>query len=299
LVHAHPHEHPEFKEKNQLKLGIILILTAVYMIAEFLGGIFTNSLALMADAGHMLSDVAALGLSFFAIWLAAKPASPQRTYGFYRTEILAAFINGLALVGIATFIIYEAYTRLSSPPEVKAPIMVIIAIGGLIINVIGALLLHKSSKESLNIKGAFLHIIGDLLGSIGTIIAGLIIWIWNFYLADPIISFIIAILILISAIQLVIEASNVLLEATPSHISVETIREAILELPIVDDVHDLHVWSISSKNIALSVHVVTNAPDHAKVLCTIDELIKEKFGIHHLTIQIEPQGFHKGICSFY
>jgi len=296
LVHAH--EHEGFEEKNQYKLGIILILTAGYMVAEFFGGLYTNSLALMADAGHMLSDVAALGLSFFAIWLSLKPASPQRTYGFYRTEILAAFINGLALVGIAVFIIYEAYTRISAPPEVKAPVMVVIATGGLMINIIGAMLLHRSSKESLNIKGAFLHIIGDLLGSVGTIIAGLIIWIWGFYLADPIISFIIAALILFSAVRLVIEASNILLESTPSHISTEAIREAILELPFVDDVHDLHVWSISSKNIALSVHVVTDTSDSAKILCIIDDLIQEKFGIHHLTVQIEPPGFHEGVCSF-
>ena len=268
------------------------------MVAEFFGGLFTNSLALMADAGHMLSDVGALGLSFFAIWLISKPASSERTYGFYRTEILVAFVNGLALVGIAAFIIYEAYGRIFTPPEVKAPVMVIIAIGGLLINIVGVYLLHEASKENLNIQGAFLHILGDLLGSVGTIIAGIMIWVWNFYLADPIISFIIAGLILISAVQLIIEAANILLEASPSHINVEAIKEAIMELPFVKDVHDLHVWSISSKNIALSVHVVATIPDCNMVLCTIDSLIQEKFGIDHSTIQIEPEDFHEGICSF-
>lgn len=298
MEHHHNHEHDRHDHENKFKLGIILFLTAGYMIAEFFGGIFTNSLALLADAGHMLSDVAALSLSFFAIWLSLKPASPTRTYGFYRTEILAALINGVALVGIAVFIIYEAYQRIFTLPEIKAPLMIAIAIGGLIINIIGVLLLHGSSKENLNIKGAFLHIIGDLLGSIGTIIAGFIILIWNFNLADPIISFIIAALILISAIRLVIEATNVLLEATPSHINVESIKEAILEIPLVEDVHDLHVWSISSKNIALSVHVVSASANCGPILCTIDGLIKEKFGINHSTIQIEPKEFHEGKCCF-
>jgi cobalt-zinc-cadmium efflux system protein len=266
------------------------------MIVEFIGGIYTNSLALTADAGHMLSDVGALALSYFAIWISSKPATPQKTYGYFRTEILAAFINGITLVGIALFIIYEAYLRIATPPEVKASTMIIIAIGGLIVNIIGAFLLHKESKENLNIQGAFLHIIGDLLGSIGTIIAGIIILRWNFYLADPIISIIIALLILYSSISLINEAVHVLMESTPSHINVETIKESILEIPEVIDVHDLHVWSIASNKIALSVHVVTNYLENQQILCTIDNLLKEKFNIEHSTIQIEPVNFHESGC---
>lgn len=298
MSHSRHHHNHEPDRENRYKLSIILLLTAGYMVAEFFGGLFTNSLALIADSGHMLSDVAALGLSFFAIWLTLKPAPPEKTYGYYRTEILAAFINGITLVGISIWIGYEAYTRLFTPPEVKAPVMITIAIGGLIINIIGAALLHKSSKDNLNIQGAFLHIIGDLLGSIGTIIAGIMILVWNFYLADPIISIIIAVLILISAIRLINEAANILLESSPSHINVEIIKEALLELSMVEDVHDLHVWSISSKKIALSVHIVSSIPENTHVLCAVDNLLKEKFNINHLTIQIEPPDFHENVCKF-
>lgn len=293
--HGHGHNHTY---SNANKLTIILILTAGYMIAEFLGGLFTNSLALMADSGHMLSDAAALGLSLFATWLSLKPASAEKTYGYYRSEIFAALINGIALVVIAVFIIWESYTRFFTPYHIKAPVMIIIAIGGLIINIIGAMLLHKPSKENLNIHGAFLHILGDLLGSVGTIIAGVSILFWNFYLADPIISVIIAILILISAINLVNEAANILLEASPSHINVNAIEKELSKLPNVINVHDLHVWSISKKNIALSVHVVTAEAGSHKLLCLIDELLLEKFEIRHTTIQLEPENFHESGCPF-
>jgi cobalt-zinc-cadmium efflux system protein len=187
--------------------------------------------------------------------------------------------------------------RISAPPDVKAPTMLIIAIGGLIINIIGAFLLHKESKENLNIQGAFLHIIGDLLGSVGTIIAGIIILRWNFYLADPIISIIIALLILYSSISLINEAVHVLMESTPSHINVETIRQSILEIPDVIDVHDLHVWSIASNKIALSVHIVTEFIENKQILCSINNLLEEKFDIEHSTIQIEPINFHENGCS--
>ena len=267
------------------------------MIAEFAGGFYTNSLALTADAGHMLSDVGALALSFFSIWIAKKPASSEKTYGYFRAEILAAFINGIALVAIALFIIYDAFMRMFAPPEVKAPIMITIAIGGLIVNLIGAFLLHQDSKENINIRGAFLHIIGDLLGSIGAIAAGLIILHWHYYLADPIISIIIAILILYSSIHLINEAVNVLLEAAPAQINVESIRETLLEVPNVIDVYDLHVWSIASNKIALSVHIITEFLDNKNILCTISNVLKEKFDIHHSTIQIEPEGFDETECS--
>lgn len=291
---CHSHSH---NDKTNNKLWIVLLLTGVFMIAEFAGGFYANSLALTADAGHMLSDVGALALSYFSIWISSKPASSEKTYGYFRTEILAAFINGIALVVIALFIIYDAFMRMSEPPEVKAPVMIVIAIGGLIVNLVGAFLLHKDSKENLNIRGAFLHIIGDLLGSVGAIAAGVIILRWHFYLADPIISIIIALLILYSSITLINEAVNILLEAAPSHINVETIRESILEVPNVIDVHDLHVWSISSNKIALSVHIVTEFLDNKEILCNISDLLKEKFDIHHATIQIEPKGFDENDCS--
>ena len=275
MIHPHDHEH---QHKNQQNLTIILVLTFIYMLAEFLGGVYSNSLALIADAGHMLSDIGAIGVSLFAVWLSQKPASSEKTYGYYRTEIIAAFINGLALVGIAFFIIYEAYTRLYVSQEVKAPFMIVIAGGGLVINFIGASLLHKSCHENLNIQGAFLHILGDLAGAFGTVIAGIIILAFRFYPADSIISIIIALLILISAVQLVVEAVNILLEASPSHINVENIRETLLEVQDIHDVHDLHVWSLSSKNIAFSVHIVSDVQDYSKLLCLVDELFRKNSG---------------------
>lgn len=294
---GHSHNCHSHNNRTNKRLGIILGLTGIFMIAEFIGGVYTNSLALTADAGHMLSDVGALALSYFSIWISNKPASSEKTYGYFRTEILAAFINGIALVAIALFIIYEAFIRMFMPPEVKAPIMITIAIGGLIVNLIGAFLLHKDSKENLNIQGAFLHIIGDLLGSIGAIIAGIIILRWHFYLADPIISIVIALLILYSSINLINEAVNVLLEAAPSHLNVETIKTALLEIPDVKGVYDLHVWSISSKKIALSVHIITEFLDNKNILSNISNMLKEKFDIHHSTIQIEPEDFDENECS--
>lgn len=293
----HGHCHHIEKHGTNKRLGAVLGLTALFMFAEFAGGIYTNSLALTADAGHMLSDVGALALSFFSLWISCKPASTEKTYGYFRTEILAAFINGIALALIGIFIIYEAIIRMFTPPEVKAPVMVIIAVGGLIINIIGAFLLHKDSKENLNIRGAFLHILGDLLGSLGAIVAGIAILFWNFYLADPIISIFIALLVLYSSISLINEAVGVLMEATPAHINVESIREAIEGLPDVINVHDLHVWSISSNKIALTVHVVTEVQDNKKILCEVNNLLKEKFDIRHAAIQIEPPGFDDNGCS--
>lgn len=295
MHNAHEHEH---EEKNFKKIGVVFALTLVYMIAEIIGGVYANSLALIADAGHMLSDAAALGLSFFALWLSLKPASPEKTFGYFRTEILAAFINGITLIGISIFIIYEAYLRLINPPEVKASVLIGVAIGGFFINIISASILHSSSRENLNIRAAFLHILGDLLGSIGAIIAGLAILLWKFYPADPIISIIIAILILISAFQLVMEAIDILLESSPGNINVESIKLALIDIPFVEDVYDLHVWSISTGKVALSVHVVSDEGDYNKVLCAVTGILKEQFHINHLTIQIEPPGFDEKICTF-
>lgn len=295
--HSHTHSHSHGHNNNSYNLLIVLILTGIYMITEFAGGLYTNSLALTADAGHMLCDFAALSLSYFAMWLAKQPAPPEKTYGYFRVEIFAAFINGIALVVIALFIIFDACTRLVSPPEIKSGTMLIIAVGGLIINIIGVFLLHQESKENLNIKGAFIHIIGDLLGSVGAIIAGTLIFKWHLYLADPIISIVIAALILFSSLKLANSAIQVLLEASPSHINIEEIKTAILELKDVIGVHDLHVWSIDSNKISLSVHIVSEFIDNKTVLCEVNNLLKEKFNISHSTIQIEPKGFFESDCS--
>lgn len=292
--------NPGRKQNSRIrfKLGLVLVLTSAYMVTELIGGIITNSLALIADAGHMLADLAALGLSFWATWIVLKPASPEKTYGYYRIEILVALVNGILLLGIAGFILYEGVKRLYSPREILAPLMIIIAVGGLMVNLTGLFLLRSSAKQNLTVKGAFLHIIGDTLGSVGTIIAGISIYFYQFYYADIFISFIIASIIIVNAVRLIMESSNILLEGTPKHIDINRIREAVLQIPEVSRVHELHVWSISLKRVALSIHVVSDYPDSKEVLCKVDRLLREDFGIPHLTIQVEPSNFSEEYCDF-
>ncbi len=280
------------------KLGLVLFLTSAYMFIEFIGGIITNSLALIADAGHMLGDVAALGMSFLAAFMIARPASDEKTYGYYRLEILVALVNGLLLIGIAAFILYEGVKRFLLPREVEATLMIAIATGGLVINLAGMAILHSSVKHNLNVRGAFWHITGDTLGSLGAIVAGIIIYLFKFYYADIIISVIIAVIITISAIRLIKESSNILLEATPKHIDINEIKNTLLNIPEVKKVHELHVWSISLQRTALSIHVVSDHPDSREVLCKVDKTLRERFNIHHLTIQVEPPGFPEKHCDF-
>lgn len=294
--HHHHHKHDHHKHSNSKNLLIVLCITTFYMIAEFLGGYFTNSLALTADAGHMLGDVGALALSFFAIWLASQKAPIEKTYGYYRAEIFAAFINGVALIFIAFAIIYEAYYRITMAQRIDAITMTIIATGGLFVNIVGAWILHKGSKENLNVKGAFWHVIGDLLGSIGAIIAGVLVYGWQLYLADPIVSIIIALLVLYSSINITNSAVHILMEAAPKHINIQEVKDSISEIEGVNNVHDLHVWSINSGSISLSVHVVAEINNYERILCTINTMLKEKFNIEHSTIQIEPKDFHENIC---
>lgn len=289
----HNHEHNHSSSRGLL---LVLILTVLYMFAEFFGGLYTNSLALMADAGHMLGDVGSLLLSYFAIWLSSRPAPPEKTFGYFRAEIFAAFINGVTLVIISLCIIYDAYFRLLSPPEIKSVAMIIIAIGGLIVNFIGVLILHKDSKENLNIKGAFLHIVGDLMGSVGAVLAGVLIFVWQLYIADPIISFIIAGFILYSSINLINSAVQVIMETVPSHINVNEVKKEITKVENVINVHDLHIWNIDSKKISVSVHIVAKIEHSNQILCNVDELLKDKFRIFHSTIQIEPEDFHSHGC---
>ncbi len=288
-------------EQNSIirfKLGIVLFITFAYMVAEIIGGILSNSLALLADAGHMLGDIFALGMSFIATWIILKPASAEKTYGYYRAEILVALVNGLILIGIAGYILHEGIQRFLSPQEVVAPLMIAIAVGGLIVNLTGISILHSSAKQNLNIKGAFLHIIGDTLGSIGAISAGIIIYFYKFYYADIIISFIIAVIITVNAIRLIIESSNILLEGTPKNIDINEIKTTLLDIPEVKRVHEFHVWSISLQRIALSIHVVSDHHDSHEVLCKVDKILRERFNIHHLTIQVEPSGFPEKSCDF-
>lgn len=286
--HSHEHGHSHSHTNNRRRLVWVISLTVAYLLAEVVGGILTNSLALLSDAGHMLADVAALALTLLALWFAARPITLRKTYGYYRMEILAALANGVTLVVISLLIAYEAFHRIKSPQSVEGFDMLLIAIGGLMVNAISAWMLHSASEENLNMRGAFLHILGDALGSVGAIVAGLVIWQWGWTIADPIISVLMCLLILYSSWQLIRESVNILLEGTPPHISTRAVVESMHEVPGVIDVHDLHIWTITSGKDALSAHVTLEpgAP-HRSTLEALQEQLLKDFNIGHVTIQIE------------
>jgi cobalt-zinc-cadmium efflux system protein len=289
MAGAHNHEHHHHDHaSNRRRLVVVLSLTVTYMLAEFVGGFLTNSLALLSDAGHMLADVAALSLAMLALWFASRPVTPQKTYGYYRLEILAALANGVALVVISLLIFYEAIQRLERPEAIEYGAMMAVAGGGLVINIVSAVVLHSASEENLNMRGAFLHVIGDALGSVGALAAGLIIWQWGWTLADPIMSIAMCLLIIYSSWQLIRESVNVLLEGTPSHINIRAVVEAMHSVAGVADVHDLHVWTITSGKEALSAHVTLEAgASHRATLDALQEKLKAEFNIGHVTLQLE------------
>jgi len=275
------------------RLVFVLVLTAAFMVVELVGGWIANSLALMADAGHMLSDVGALGLSVFALWIARRPPTAGRSYGFLRMEILAAFLNGLTLVAISILIVVQAGRRFLSPEPVEGGLMLVVAAAGLAVNIIAALLLHGSSGESLNVRGAYLHVMGDLLGSIAAIVAAVIILATGWTPADPIISCVVAALILVSSWRLVRESIDVLLEATPRGIDLDAVNRAICRIPGVEAVHDLHVWTLTSGFLAMSGHAaIADLEDYRRVLGEIHDRMHETFGITHVTVQLDPVEFY-------
>jgi len=292
--HVHAHGHPRGNPAAMLsrevpgsRLRWVLAITAAFMVAEVVGGLVSGSLALLADAGHMLTDAGSLGLSLFAIRMARRPASPEKTYGYVRLEILAALVNGAALLMIAGFIVVEAWRRIRDPVAVNGGIMLFVALVGLGVNVAGALLLHGHAHDNLNVRGAYLHVLGVLLGSVGAITAGLVILLTGWTPADPIISMVIALLILYSAWSLVREATDILLEAAPPHIDVEDVVRELRSVEGLDHVHDVHVWTLTSGFVALSAHGVIDDPaDHARVLDEVQSRMKAR-GIEHVTFQVE------------
>ena len=285
------HSHgPSPGEANLRRFLIVLVLTAVFMVVEAVGGWYSGSLALLADAGHMLSDVGALGLSLFAIWISRKPPNSKQTYGFHRTEILAALINGATLIAISIYIFVEAWHRLHTPVTVKAPLMMAVAAVGLVVNVGALFILQGGKSDNLNVRGAWLHTLTDALGSVQAIVAGGLIWAFGWRLADPIVSALIGLLVLWSSWSLVKETVGVLMESAPGHIDVDEVRQAILAVAEVRGVHDLHVWTITSGRESLSAHVVTiegNSPP--SLLTEIKGALHDRFGIQHVTIQVEAE----------
>ncbi|MFF3926595.1 cation diffusion facilitator family transporter [Paenibacillus lactis] len=284
---GHSHSHGKNVNKQALRLSFIII--TAYMIVEAIGGFMTNSLALISDAGHMLSDAAALGLSYFAMIFGERRASKYKTFGYKRFEVLAAFINGITLIVISLYIFWEAYKRFSEPPEVMSSGMIIIASIGLIVNIAAAYILMKGDRsENLNIRSAFLHVIGDLLGSIGAIIAALLIMFFGWNLADPIASVLVSILIIVSAFRVTRDSIHILMEGAPSNINVNEVQDILSSIQHVIEVHDLHVWTISSDFPSLSCHIVVNdIQNSAVVLKKAERILEEQFKIKHTTIQVD------------
>jgi cobalt-zinc-cadmium efflux system protein len=285
------HSHSSTTKALTAAVGI----TASFFVIELVGGILTNSLALQTDAIHMLTDVVALAYALAAAWLAQRPVSLRRTYGYYRVEILSAFLNGILLWAVVIFVFYEAIQRIQHPAGVQSLNMLIIAVLGLVANGLVAATLSRSRNESLNLKGAFLHVVADILGSVGAISAGLIMLYTGWYQADSIASIMIGVLVFYSSGRLVRDSVNVLLEGVPSHIDLSTVERRILDMKGVKNIHDLHVWSIAdTKMCCMSSHVVVEDGTNGKELVTkLIHVLKEEFGIDHTTIQLEDENYPK------
>ncbi len=298
--HGHRHGHKgaprgsagEERRKDAKRLFFALALTGTIAVAEVVGGFLTNSLALMSDAGHMLTDISALALSLLALWFAGKPADMKKTYGYYRMEILSALLNGVLLLGITAFILWEAWERLRAPAEVKLGPMAVVAAIGLLAN-LGALgFLH--STHSMNVRGAFLHVLGDALSSVGVLLGAGLMALTGWFIVDPLISLLISVVIVYGAVRLVRDAVDVLLEAVPAHVDVSAVKELLLKVQGVREVHDLHVWTISSGMYALSAHLVVHDPmvcNNDTILSAVKHELNDRFGIDHTTIQIESESF--------
>ena len=288
--HFH-HHHGHTSNKRALLLGFFI--TTGFMIVEAIGGLLTNSLALLSDSGHMLSDALSLGVAVLAIKMGERVADYERTYGYKRMEILAAFINGIMLIAISVAILTEAYERLRQPAEIASAGMLGIAVTGLIVNLAVAFVLHKGdTEENLNVRAAFLHVLGDLLGSIGAIVAAFLILAFGWDWADPVASGIVSILILFSGIRVTKDTVHVLMEGTPKNVDIEQVIATIKGIPGIISLHDLHIWTITNGQYALSCHVVVNKevsfPDSQLILRTVEEKLKSE-GIHHITIQLENE----------
>ena len=305
-MHNHQSERlnqATFRE-NSRRLKIALFIVLAMMLIEIAGGIVSNSLALLSDAGHMLVDGLALGLSLFALTIARRPATPTKTYGYHRVEIMAALINGTVLVLVSAYIFYEAYQRFLSPPEVRAPIMIVIAVIGLVANIIGIRLLRRGSLSSLNLKAAFWHVVGDTISSVGVIVGAIIIFLTGWFTADPIIAMLIGVIILWGAVRLVIESVDILLEAVPKDIKVEEVIETIKQVTGVEEVHDIHVWTITSGIRALSAHLrITDqmVSRSAEILEKVNQDLAKHYNIAHTTLQLEcetcPTGSVCQVCA--
>jgi cobalt-zinc-cadmium efflux system protein len=293
-VHTHQTVSSDSRghSSTQRNMLVVLSITAGIMIAEIIGGLLANSLALLSDAGHMLTDILALGLSLAAMRVARKPPTQTKTFGFYRLEILAAFFNGIMLLAISFFIFYEAYHRLMGPREIKGFFMLLVATVGLLANGAGIVILRKSALRSLNVRSAFFHLVGDTISSAGVIVGGIVIICTGWYTVDPIIGILIGGLILKGAYSLVRESIDILLEATPKDIDVEEMINNLVTIEGVKEVHHLHLWTITSGIYAMSAHVAIDdllISKSSQILEEIERLLQNNYSMEHITIQFESE----------
>jgi cobalt-zinc-cadmium efflux system protein len=287
---GHSHGHAAAREHDRRRLAITLGLTGAILVAEVVGGLISGSLALLSDAGHMLTDLSAQALSLLALLFASRPANARRTFGYYRLEILAALLNGMLLAVLAAYILWQAWQRIGSPPEVRTGIMITIASIGLVANLISAWLLSRA--ESLNVRAAYTHIVSDALASVAVLVGGVIMLAFGgLYIIDPILGFVIGLVVVLSAYRLIREAVDVLLEAVPADIDLERVRQDVRKVDGIEDVHDLHIWTITSGLHALSAHLVvrkeTLGPGIDDLLTRVKELLLRDHRIAHSTLQIE------------
>src|SRR5919202_2942375 len=287
--------HNEHGAGNRRALALVLALTSGFTVVEIIGGLLTGSLALLADAGHMLSDNFSLGLALFAAWLAQRPATPDKSFGYRRAEILAALANGVTLVAVSVWVFIEAYSRLRDPTEVLGGPMLAVAALGLLVNAVGGIILYRSGGESLNVQGAMRHVFADALGSIGAIVAAAVIILTGWRYADPLISVAIGVLILGSSWKLLRDSTNILLEATPRGLSAEEVGRKMAAADGVVEVHDLHIWTITSGFPALSAHILVGQSEdcHARRR-ELENLLDHEYGISHTTLQVDHVGDHEG-----
>ena len=287
---GHPEHSHGHRESGRRRLLIALVMIVSYMVVEVAAGVLSGSLALLADAAHMLTDAGAIGLALFAIWIANRPASIKRTFGYYRTEVLAALFNAVSLWILAVWVFYEAYHRFREVPEVAGGVVLVAGGVGLVVNLGAAWMLHRSAGHSLNVEGAFRHVVADLLGSIGVMISGTLALAFGWWLADPILSILIGVLILISSWRLVVNVFHVLLEGAPARIDMHNLCMTLEDVEGVTLVHDIHAWTITSGYESLTAHVLVD-PDYAGELETLRRQLQRiayhDFGIAHITIQME------------
>jgi cobalt-zinc-cadmium efflux system protein len=291
-THTHAHGHSHIGDASVSSLRVALVLTAALLVLEVVGGFLSNSIALLADAGHLLTDVAALALALFVAWFSKQPETESKTFGYLRWEILAAFLNGSTLLLISAWILWTAVMRLRAPENVAGGLMLVVASAGLVVNLVAARVLMGGSSHNMNTRGAYLHVLGDLLATLGTLAAAVAIRYTGWLLADPIASILTTVLIMNGAWRLVRESVDILLESTPAHIPLPAVRGQLEAIPGIESVHDLHVWAVTPAVVAMSAHCIVRQPEqHQHVLEHIHGAM-QLFGIQHVTIQLERDEMH-------